>query len=81
MNKHKTEREITLDVSPFMAAYFLGYVKSQKGEKIASEDVEKLLMGVCLSMGINPIEDITDLFNALFGSVKEENEEPLSFYS
>ena len=56
----------SIDVTPLMAAYFLGYMKSEKGEKISDEDIEKLYVGACLSMGINPVEDIAEFFNELF---------------
>ena len=72
------------NLSPIMAAYFLGYLKSQNGDKIAEDegDVEKLYIGTCLSMGIGPVEDISELFQVLFGlGEKEDDDKPLQYYA
>ncbi len=60
----------TIDVTPLMAAYFLGYMLSERGEKISDEDIEDLYVGACLTMGINPVEDISEFFNELFAPRK-----------
>ena len=76
------------NVSPIMAAYFLGYLKSHYGDKIADDvedvdEIEKLYIGTCLSMGIGPVEDISELFSALFGLGEEEEDDdkPLQYYA
>ena len=72
-------RRAAMSVTPFMAAYYLGYMKSQKGEKIANVDIENLLKGACLSMGIDFVEDIDELFGQLFGIKNDEEPEPLHY--
>ncbi|MBQ2962190.1 hypothetical protein [Methanobrevibacter sp.] len=82
--KRAPRRRPKPNVSPIMAAYFLGYLQSQNGEKIAEdlEEVEKLYIGTCLSMGIGPVEDISELFQALFGLGQEEDDDkPLQYYA
>ena len=81
--KQEQEREIPdYGIGPIMAAYFLGYLKSENGEKIADEDIEKLFIGACLKMGIGPVEDISELFQVLFGLEEEKNDDkPLQYYA
>lgn len=62
------------NVTPLVAAYYLGYMLSQKGEKISDENVEDLYAGACHMMGIDPVEDISEFFNELFGP--RRNKEP-----
>ncbi len=82
--KKAPRRRRTPNVSPMMAAYLLGYLQSQNGEKIADDEdeVEKLYIGTCLSMGIGPVEDISELFQALSGLGEEEDDDkPLQYYA
>lgn len=81
--KKEEEREVPdIDIGPIMAAYFLGYLKSEKGDKIADEDIERLYIGACLKMGIGPVEDISELFQALFGlGETEDDDKPLQYYA
>lgn len=81
--KKEEEREIPdIDIGPIVAAYFLGYLKSEKGDKIADEDIEKLYIGACLKMGISPVEDLSELFQALFGLGEErDDDKPLQYYA
>ena len=45
LKKQEQERELPdYGIGPIVAAYFLGYLKSEKGDKIADEDIEKLYM-------------------------------------
>ncbi|MBR5504653.1 MAG: hypothetical protein IKV87_09485 [Methanobrevibacter sp.] len=39
-------------------------------KKISDEDIEDLYVGACLTMGINPVEDISEFFNELFAPRK-----------
>ena len=49
LKKQEQERELPdYGIGPIVAAYFLGYLKSENGEKIADEDIEKLYIGACL---------------------------------
>ena len=70
MNKKGLKKEIVVreptNVTPLMAAFYLGYMKSEHGDKISDEDIEVLYTGACLSLGINPVEDIYEFFNELF---------------
>ncbi|WP_295620042.1 hypothetical protein [uncultured Methanobrevibacter sp.] len=83
LKKPEQKREVpNIDIGPIMAAYFLGYLKSQNGDKIADEDIEKLYIGACLKMGIGPVEDISELFQALFGLGEEvDDDKPLQYYA
>lgn len=61
----------TIDVTPLMAAFFLGYMKSENGDKISDENIKDLYEGACYSMGISPVEDISEFFNELFSPKKK----------
>ena len=65
LKKEIRVREAT-NITPLMAAYYLGYIKSENGEKISDEDIKDLYVGACLSMGINPVGEISEFFNELF---------------
>ena len=81
--KTGTERELPdYGIGPIVAAYFLGYLKSENGEKIADEDIEKLYIGACLKLGIGPVEDLSELFQVLFGLGEEKKDDiPLQYYA
>ena len=83
LKKQEEKREVPkIEIGPIMAAYFLGYLKSEKGDKIADTDIEKLYIGACLKMGIGPVEDIHELFQALFGLGEvEDDDKPLQYYA
>ena len=54
----------------------------KKGDKIADEDIEKLYIGACLKMGIGPVEDLSELFQVLFGLGEEKKDDkPLQYYA
>ncbi|AMK15241.1 hypothetical protein [Methanobrevibacter olleyae] len=69
------------NLSLLMAAYLLGYLKSEKGDKIADGDIENLYIGTCLSMGIGPVEDISELFSLLFDTEEEDDDKALQYYA
>lgn len=81
--QQEQEREVPdYGIGPIVAAYFLGYLKSEKGDKIADEDIEKLFIGACLKMGIGPVDDLSELFQVLFGLGEEkEKDKPLRYYA
>ena len=83
LKKQEQERELPdYGIGPIMAAYFLGYLKSEKGDEIADEDIEKLYIGSCLKMGIGPVEDLSELFQVLFGLGEEKDDDkPLQYYA
>lgn len=83
LKKQEQERELPdYGIGPIVAAYFLGYLKSENGEKIADEDIEKLYIGACLKMGIGPVEDLSELFQVLFGLGEEKKDDiPLQYYA
>lgn len=79
--KNNNVKGSRINVTPLMAAYFLGYMLSEKGEKISDEKIEDLYKGACFSMGIDPVEDISELFNELFSPKKKIKEDlENSFY-
>jgi len=56
--------------------------RSEKGDKIADEDVEKLFIGACLKLGIGPVDDLSELFQVLFGlGERQEKDKPLRYYA
>ena len=90
LKKQEQERELPdYGIGPIVAAYFLGYLKSENGEKIADEDIEKLYIGACLKLGIGPVEDLSELFQVLselfqvlFGLGEEKKDDiPLQYYA
>ena len=49
---------------------------------VAEDDIEKLYIGACLKMGIGPVEDLSELFQVLFGLGEEKDEDkPLQYYA
>ena len=86
LKKQEQERELPdYGIGPIVAAYFLGYLKSENGEKIADEDIEKLYIGACLKMGIGPVEDLSEMFQVLFGlgglGEEKKDDKPLQYYA
>ena len=76
LKKQEQEKELPdYGIGPIVAAYFLGYLKSENGEKIAD-------IGACLRLGIGPVEDLSELFQVLFGLGEEKKDDkPLQYYA
>ena len=74
LKKQEQEKELPdYGIGPIVAAYFLGYLKSENGEKIADEDIEKLYIGACLKMGIGPAQNYENQIKYLYTAILNFN--------